>query len=100
MSREYRLISADSHLEIDTKNWRHHVPEKHQDRVPHLARTETGADGWVVEGQLRGEDHSTSMREKEYVRARLYGLPSASVLRTRRGLERHSNGFRSKTRTG
>jgi predicted TIM-barrel fold metal-dependent hydrolase len=55
MSHEYRLISADSHLEIDTKYWRHQVPEKHRDRVPHLVRTETGADGWVVEGELRGE---------------------------------------------
>src|SRR5688572_14569077 len=55
MSQEYKLISADSHLEIDTNYWRHQVPEKHRDRVPHLVRTETGADGWVVEGELRGE---------------------------------------------
>jgi predicted TIM-barrel fold metal-dependent hydrolase len=55
MSREYKLISADSHLEIDTNYWRHRVPEKHRDRVPRVVQTEIGGDGWVVEGELMAE---------------------------------------------
>ena len=41
MSHEYRLISADSHLEIDTRYWRPRVIEKHRDRVPRMVRTGT-----------------------------------------------------------
>jgi predicted TIM-barrel fold metal-dependent hydrolase len=55
MSHESRLISADSHLEIDTSYWRHSVPGKYRDRVPHLLRTDIGGDGWVVEGKLTTE---------------------------------------------
>ena len=55
MSREYRLISADSHLEIDTKYWRDRVIEKHRDRVPRMVRTELGGDRWVVEGEYTTE---------------------------------------------
>ena len=55
MSYEYKLISADSHLEIDTKYWRNQVPEKYRDRVPHVVQTEIGGDGWVVEGELIAE---------------------------------------------
>lgn len=55
MSHNSRLISADSHLEIDTSYWRHRVPERHRDRVPHLLQTDLGGDGWVVEGKLTSE---------------------------------------------
>jgi predicted TIM-barrel fold metal-dependent hydrolase len=55
MSHEYRLISADSHLEIDTRYWRHRVVEKHRDRVPRMVRTELGGDRWVVEGEYTTE---------------------------------------------
>ncbi len=48
--REYRIISADSHLETDSKAWVHRVPEKYRDRAPRLVKTETGGDGWIIEG--------------------------------------------------
>jgi len=44
------LISADSHLEIDSKYWRDRVPAKHRDRVPKLLHLEDGGDAWLVEG--------------------------------------------------
>lgn len=50
MPREYKIVSADSHLETDTKNWIHRIPEKYRDRAPRLVKTETGGDGWVIEG--------------------------------------------------
>jgi predicted TIM-barrel fold metal-dependent hydrolase len=50
MARQYRIISADSHLETDAANWRHRIPEKYRDRGPRLVKTETGGDGWVIEG--------------------------------------------------
>jgi predicted TIM-barrel fold metal-dependent hydrolase len=55
MTRKYGLISADSHLEIDTKYWRHRVPEKHRERVPRVVQTDLGGDGWVVEGEFTTE---------------------------------------------
>ena len=42
MARQYRIISADSHLETDSKNWVHRVPEKYRDRAPRLVKTESG----------------------------------------------------------
>src|SRR5579884_1516976 len=55
MTRAYRLISADSHLEIDARYWRDRVPAQYRDRVPRVGRTETGGDGWFVEGELMAE---------------------------------------------
>lgn len=55
MARNYKLISADSHLEIDTKYWRDRVAAKHRERVPKMVRTELGGDRWVVEGEFTTE---------------------------------------------
>ena len=53
--REYKIISADSHLETDSKAWVHRVPEKYRDRAPRLVKTETGGDGWLIEGSTLRE---------------------------------------------
>ena len=50
MARTYNCISADSHLEIDSKHWIHRVPEQYRERAPRLIRTATGGDAWVIEG--------------------------------------------------
>jgi len=50
MSRSYRVISCDGHLEIPPDPWVRHVPEEHLDRAPRLVRLRTGGEGWVVEG--------------------------------------------------
>ncbi len=44
------VISADTHLEIDSKWWADRVPEIHRARVPRVVRLPDGGDGWIVEG--------------------------------------------------
>ncbi len=51
VARAYRLISADSHLEIDSKWWINRVPAEHRDRAPRVVRLPDGGDAWMVEGQ-------------------------------------------------
>ncbi len=51
MMRTYRYISADSHLEIDSRYWAPRVPAAHRDRVPRLVRLPDGSDAWLVEGR-------------------------------------------------
>ena len=50
MAQQYNVISADSHLEVDSQHWIHRVPEKYRDRAPRLIRMSTGGDAWVIEG--------------------------------------------------
>ena len=50
MPREYRYISGDTHLEIDSAQWVERVPAIHRDRVPRLVRLPDGGDAWLVEG--------------------------------------------------
>jgi uncharacterized protein len=51
MAREYRYVSADSHLEIDSQYWALRVPAQHRERVPRLIRLPDGGDAWLVEGR-------------------------------------------------
>lgn len=51
MAREFRVISGDSHLEVDSRRWVHRVPAKHRDRAPRVVRLPDGGDAWLVEGQ-------------------------------------------------
>jgi predicted TIM-barrel fold metal-dependent hydrolase len=46
---EYRLVSADSHVNEPPDLWTSRVPAKFRDRAPHMERFEKG-DGWVLEG--------------------------------------------------
>src|SRR5204863_8011587 len=55
MARKYKLISADSHLEIDSKYWLDRVAEKHRDRAPRMVRTELGGDRSLLEGGFSPE---------------------------------------------
>ena len=48
MAGQYRYISADSHLEVAPERWSPRVPAKYRNLAPHLVRTATGGDGWVV----------------------------------------------------
>jgi predicted TIM-barrel fold metal-dependent hydrolase len=48
MPRNYRYISADSHLEIDSKHWLDHVPAKYRDYAPRLVRQPDGSDAWTI----------------------------------------------------
>ncbi|HLH24335.1 MAG TPA: amidohydrolase family protein [Chloroflexota bacterium] len=51
MAREYRYISGDSHLEIDSKWWVDRVPAAHRERAPRLIRLPDGGDAWLIEGR-------------------------------------------------
>ena len=50
MPHNYRYISGDSHVEVDSKRWVHRVDAKYRDRTPYVVRLPNGADAWVVEG--------------------------------------------------
>jgi predicted TIM-barrel fold metal-dependent hydrolase len=50
MTRRYRVISCDGHLEIPPDAWVRHVPDEHMDRAPRLIKLRTGGEGWIVEG--------------------------------------------------
>jgi predicted TIM-barrel fold metal-dependent hydrolase len=51
MTRDYRYISGDTHLEVPAWRWTNRVPEKYRDRAPRTVRLASGADGFLVEGQ-------------------------------------------------
>jgi predicted TIM-barrel fold metal-dependent hydrolase len=51
MAREYRYISGDSHLEIDSKHWVHRIAPEHRNRAPQVIRLPDGSDSWLVEGR-------------------------------------------------
>src|SRR5579859_5814041 len=46
---EYRLISADTHVNEPPDLWTSRVPAKFKDRVPRIERFDEG-DAWVIEG--------------------------------------------------
>lgn len=48
MARTHRYISADSHLEIDSKHWLERVPAKYRDQAPRLVRQPDGSDAWAL----------------------------------------------------
>src|SRR2546428_10007752 len=51
MARQYRLMSADGHLEVPPERWIHRVPEKHRERAPHTVHLPDGGDALMIEGQ-------------------------------------------------
>jgi len=51
MGTKYRLLSADSHLEISPQRWTERVPTKYRDRAPRLVKLSNGGDGIIVEGR-------------------------------------------------
>jgi hypothetical protein len=50
--QNYRYISADSHLEIDSKHWLDRVPAKYRDSAPRLVRQTDGSDVWTLGGVI------------------------------------------------
>src|ERR1041385_9348813 len=51
MARQYRLMSADGHLEVPPERWIHRVPEKYRERAPHTVKLPDGGDAQMIEGQ-------------------------------------------------
>ncbi len=50
MAREYRVISADSHLDLNPEVWAHRVPAKWRDRAPKRVTMANGSDAVVCDG--------------------------------------------------
>jgi predicted TIM-barrel fold metal-dependent hydrolase len=48
LARKYRIISGDSHLEIDSKHWIGRIPVPYRDRAPRLVRQADGSDLWTI----------------------------------------------------
>src|SRR5918995_4538238 len=51
MAREYRVVSADGHLEIAPERWSGRVPPAYRDRAPRLVKLANGGDGVIVENR-------------------------------------------------
>src|SRR5438874_11229227 len=51
MPRQYRLMSADGHLEVPPERWSQRVPEKYRDRAPKTVHLPDGGDAQMIEGQ-------------------------------------------------
>lgn len=49
MTRDYKCVSGDTHLEIPNERWTHRVDPKYRDRAPKSVRLDTGADATVFE---------------------------------------------------
>ena len=48
MARDYRIISADSHLQLAAERWTHHIPAKYRDQAPRTVRLPDGTDTTVI----------------------------------------------------
>ena len=59
MARDYKLISADSHINEPPDLWRDRVPAQYRDRVPRIEHFEQG-DAWVMEGALDAINFGTN----------------------------------------
>jgi len=53
VSRHYHYISADSHLEIDSKHWLERVPKKYRDLAPRLVRQADDSDAWMIGDKIK-----------------------------------------------
>jgi hypothetical protein len=51
MARQYKLVSADGHLEVPPERWTHRVPSKTRDRAPHTIHLPDGGDALMIEKQ-------------------------------------------------
>jgi uncharacterized protein len=50
---QYRVISADDHVQEPADTWQARVPVRHKDRAPKVVRTENG-DTWLIDGKPLG----------------------------------------------
>jgi uncharacterized protein len=50
MARDYKVISADSHLDLNPEVWTHRVPAKWRDRAPKRVVMENGSDAVSCDG--------------------------------------------------
>lgn len=80
MARAYRIISADSHLDLAPERWTHRVPAKWRDRAPRRVKLANGADGVVIENRPL---HQLAF-------ARMGGVPSSEAHKRTPTFETHA----------
>jgi len=51
MAAKYKIISADSHLELPADRWSHRIPAKFRDRAPRRIKLADGGDAHIGEGK-------------------------------------------------
>ena len=51
MARDYRIISADSHLQIASERWTPYLPAKYRDDAPRTVRLPDGTDATLINGK-------------------------------------------------
>ena len=56
MAKDYRIISADTHLQIAAERWTPHIPAKYQDQAPRTVRMPDGSDATLI-GEKRAIFH-------------------------------------------
>src|ERR1700745_3815590 len=49
---KYRIISGDSHLEIDSGHWISRIDEKYRHQAPRLVRQQDGSDAWTIDSKI------------------------------------------------
>src|SRR5258708_28865230 len=53
VSRNSPYISADSHLEIDSRHWLERVPKNYRDLAPRLVRQADDSDAWIIGDNIK-----------------------------------------------
>jgi predicted TIM-barrel fold metal-dependent hydrolase len=48
--KDYKLVSADAHLETPPDGWVNRLPEDIKDKAPHVVEVEGGGQGWSMDG--------------------------------------------------
>ena len=51
MARDYRIISADSHLQIAAERWTPYLPAKYRDEAPRTVQLPDGTDATLINGK-------------------------------------------------
>jgi len=64
MGRDYRAISADSHLEIPGDRWVHRVPKEYRDLAPKRVSLPGGGEAHLIEGQPPRVEAERSLRTR------------------------------------
>ena len=65
MAREYRVISADSHLEVPVDRWVHRVPKELQHLAPKRVKLPGGGEAQFVEGQELRVEPGRQLRNRD-----------------------------------
>ncbi len=58
MAKDYRVISADSHLQIAAERWTGRIPAKYRDQAPRTVQMPDGGDATLI-GEKRSIFHGT-----------------------------------------